>query len=166
MALIRKGNKTRIAHKIYPFFPAHRVFVDLFFGAGGMYFSKPQAKYNFCNDADAEVYNFFTVLKNQQEAFFERFESVPLDEKLFKHWIKNTESDPVWKAIRFVYLSNFSLYGAKDCFKLQPNNQKDFMAIRFVYLSNFSLYGAKDCFKLQPNNQKDFIKRSVKPTNL
>jgi len=49
MILNRLGNKTRIAKDIIQHFPQHRTFIDMFFGAGGIFFNKPLADYNFCN---------------------------------------------------------------------------------------------------------------------
>ena len=64
--LRRVGNKARIAHKIVPLFPPHTHYIELFFGAGGLYFNKPPAKYNFCNDLDSEVFNFWQVYKDPE----------------------------------------------------------------------------------------------------
>jgi DNA adenine methylase len=50
MILRRLGNKSKIASEIYRHFPPHRTYVEPFFGAGGMFFNKPKAKYNILND--------------------------------------------------------------------------------------------------------------------
>jgi len=50
MILNRIGNKSKIADKIIARFPPHDLFIDMFFGAGGLFFKKPLAKYNVCND--------------------------------------------------------------------------------------------------------------------
>lgn len=52
MILRRLGNKQAIAHKIIPYFPPHKIYIEPFFGAGGMFFNKPKAKYNIVNDLD------------------------------------------------------------------------------------------------------------------
>lgn len=67
MILRRLGNKKAIAHKIIPYFPPHKIFIDVFFGAGGMFFNKPKAKYNIVNDLDSDVFNLFQVVMNQKE---------------------------------------------------------------------------------------------------
>lgn len=36
--ITRPGNKQRIAKDIYKYFPKHDIFIDMFFGAGGMKF--------------------------------------------------------------------------------------------------------------------------------
>lgn len=113
MILHRLGSKTVLARhsKLLSLFPPHEVFIDMFFGAGGLFFNKPQAKYNVCNDIDNEVFNFFMVIKEQKEKFIQELTITPRHSSLFKHWVKNEEEDPVLKAVRFIFLSNFSLYG-------------------------------------------------------
>ena len=59
MILRRLGNKQAIAHKIIPYFPPHKIYIEPFFGAGGMFFNKPKAKYNIVNDLDSDVFNLF-----------------------------------------------------------------------------------------------------------
>ena len=46
MILRRLGNKQAIAFEIQKYFPEHKIYVEPFFGAGGMFFNKPKAKYN------------------------------------------------------------------------------------------------------------------------
>jgi len=112
MILRRLGNKKKIAAKIAAFFPPHEAYIEPFFGAGGMFFNKPRAKFNACNDIDKDVFNLFMVLKNRAEEFEETFRSTPIDDNLFQYWRKNEETDEIWRAVRFVYLSNFGYMGA------------------------------------------------------
>ena len=49
MILRRLGNKQAIAEKIQTYFPAHKIYIEPFFGAGGMFFNKRKAKYNIVN---------------------------------------------------------------------------------------------------------------------
>lgn len=44
MILRRIGNKKRLLQKIISFFPKHEIYIEPFFGAGGIFFSKPLAK--------------------------------------------------------------------------------------------------------------------------
>ena len=50
MILNRLGNKSLIAKKIQTHFPKHDIYMEPFFGAGGMYFNKPKAKFNYINE--------------------------------------------------------------------------------------------------------------------
>ena len=64
--LRRLGNKSRMAKRLIPNFPAHRVYIEPFFGAGGMFFNKRKAPHNFLNDMDSEVFNLWMVIKERR----------------------------------------------------------------------------------------------------
>lgn len=118
MILSRIGNKRAIASKIYPFFPKHDIYIEPFFGAGGMFFHKPKASHNFLNDLDEDVYNLFLVSINKKDEFVDLLEKTPIHKALFDHWAKNKESDPVMAAVRFIVLSNFSYLGKGGTFRI------------------------------------------------
>jgi DNA adenine methylase len=101
MILKRLGNKTKIANKIINNFPEHTTYFEPFFGAGGIFFNKPKAKYNYLNDLDNDVYNLYKVILNNRDKLIEQIELMPIHNTLFKYWIKNKETEPLKKAIRF-----------------------------------------------------------------
>jgi DNA adenine methylase len=111
MILRRLGNKKRIAHKIIPHFSPHKIYIEPFFGAGGMFFSKPKAKYNIVNDLDSDVFNLFQVVMNRREELEKAFYLMPIHSDLLKYWKANREEEPIRKALRFLFLSNFTLLG-------------------------------------------------------
>ena len=41
--------------------------MSMFFGAGGLYFNKPLAKYNILNDADNDVFNLWDCVENRND---------------------------------------------------------------------------------------------------
>ena len=102
MILRRLGNKKKLTHKIIPHFPSHTVFLEPFFGAGGMFFYKPKVKYNIVNDLDSDVFNLFQVVINQKDELERMLEIMPIHSDLMKYWNKNNETDPIKKAIRFL----------------------------------------------------------------
>lgn len=108
MILRRIGNKNAIANKIIPYFPAHKIYIEPFFGAGGIFFNKPKVKYNIVNDLDSDVFNLFMVIINQKEELEKAFYHMPIHTDLLKYWKKNQETDPIKKALRFLFLSNFT----------------------------------------------------------
>jgi DNA adenine methylase len=114
MILRRLGNKARIAQDIIKHFPPHRIYIEPFFGAGGIFFHKQRAKYNFLNDLDSDVYNLWNVFFNRREELIEAIELMPYHEDLFQHWRHNKETEPIRKAIRFLMLSNFGYMGKPD----------------------------------------------------
>ena len=112
MILRRLGNKKKIAKEIQKYFPEHKVYIEPFFGAGGMFFNKPKAKYNIVNDLDSDVFNLFQVVMNQKEELEKAFYMMPIHSDLLDYWKKNKETDPIKKAIRFLFLSNFTIMGS------------------------------------------------------
>lgn len=111
MLLNRLGNKKRIAEKIYTHFPAHDLYIEPFFGAGGMFFNKPRAKYNIVNDLDHDVFNLYQVIRSQPDQLIAAWNNTPIHSLQFLAWQKHQETDPVYKAVRFLVLSNFSFMG-------------------------------------------------------
>jgi len=106
MILRRLGNKKKIAKEIQKHFPPHKIYIEPFFGAGGMFFNKPKAKYNIVNDLDSDVFNLFQVVMNQKEELEKAFYMMPIHSDLLDYWKKNQENEPIKKALRFLFLSN------------------------------------------------------------
>ena len=111
MILRRLGNKKKLAEHIQSYFPSHSIYIEPFFGAGGMFFYKPKAKYNIINDLDSDVFNLFQVVSLQKEDFEKEFYNMPIHSDLLNYWKENKETDPIRKALRFLLRSNFTYYG-------------------------------------------------------
>lgn len=124
MILTRMGNKRRLIKKIGKYFPPHRMRIELFFGAGGSYFYLPKPKYSIINDLDDDVTNLYLVVKKSKEEFLKEIEQVPISESLIKYWKKNQETEPIAKAIRFLFLSNFTYLGKGDTLRVGLDNAK------------------------------------------
>lgn len=124
MILRRLGNKSRIADKIIPYFPPHKIYIEPFFGAGGMFFNKPKAKYNFLNDLDSEVINLFDIVRENSNEFKRCLELIPIHDDLWERFKENTPDDPFEKALRFWYLSNLGYLGKPNSVKLECRTTK------------------------------------------
>ena len=124
MILRRLGNKSKIAKEIQKHFPPHKIYIEPFFGAGGMFFNKPKAKHNFLNDIDEDVVNLFQVVMDQKEKLVEAFKIMPEHQGLMDYWNKNKETDPIKKALRFLLLSNFGFMGKPETLHLLLANSK------------------------------------------
>ena len=152
MILRRLGNKKKVAKLIVPHFPAHKIYIEPFFGAGGIYFNKPIAKYNILNDLDGDVFNLFQVTKNRKSELLDFLNSTPFDQTLFNFWVKNKEMDPIAKAARFLILSNLSYLGKMDTMVLNFNTSFNTL-IRSIYgcenfsRSRFTNFDFRDLFK-------------------
>jgi len=156
MILRRLGNKAKIAHKIIPHFPPHKIFIDVFFGAGGMFFNKPKAKYNIVNDLDSDVFNLFQVVMNQKEELEKAFYMMPTHYDLLSHWKKNLETEPVMKALRFLFLSNLTFMGKGDTIQGGIYNDKlsfyEKIEPCFKYLDNVKMFNT---------DFKDFLNKKI-----
>lgn len=109
--LTRPGNKRGIAHTIIPYFPVHQVYIEPFFGAGGLFFEKPLAKVNIVNDLDGDVYNLFQVVQREPAKLRKLIGQQVFHESQLTDWKKHPETDPVRRALRFLFLSNYTFMG-------------------------------------------------------
>ena len=125
MLIHRNGNKEKIASEIYKHFPPHKIYIEPFFGAGGMFFLKPKAKYNYLNDIDNEIVNVFNCIKDQKETLINRIIETPVHETILKKWVNNFENDQIGAAVRFLYLSNMTMFSKGYCLKTGSNNAKE-----------------------------------------
>ena len=118
MILNRLGNKKKISAKIQKHFPPHSIYIEPFFGAGGMFFNKPKVQYNILNDLDSEVFNLFQVVSSNLEELKELYSTMPIHADLLDYWKENKETDPVRSAARFLFLSNFCINGCIGTLRL------------------------------------------------
>jgi len=128
MILRRLVNKSKISKEIQKHFPPHKIYIEPFFGAGGMFFNKPKAKYNIVNDLDSDVFNLFMVVMNQKDELEKGFYQMPIHSDLLNYWKKHTETDPIKKALRFLFLSNFCNPMTGDIKQVAYQNHKSEVA--------------------------------------
>jgi DNA adenine methylase len=159
MILRRLGNKSKIAHEIIKYFPQHEIYIEPFFGAGGMFFNKPKAKINILNDLDNDVFNLFDLIKSNDIDLLEKLELTPYSEFVFQNWKEQQETERVWKAIRFIYLSNFGFMGQGSSLKLDSRNHKENAILNLRKTKDF----LKDCSVKFTNN--DF-RKAIKSISL
>lgn len=125
MILRRLGNKSQIASEIQKYFPKHSIYIEPFFGAGGMFFNKPKVKYNIVNDLDSDVFNLFQIVSNNKEELENAFKMMPIHSELLDYWKVNKETEPVKKALRFLFLSNLTFMGKPNNIKFGTENPKN-----------------------------------------
>ncbi len=110
--MYRLGSKDKIANQIQHFFPHHSIYVEPFFGVGGMYFNKKLVSLNILNDFDDYVHTFWISLKNNFKELLNEFELIPITEKTFKYYKDLKPENDMEKTLKFIYLNSFSLYGS------------------------------------------------------
>lgn len=130
MVLYRLGNKQRIAERIVPHLPDHQLWLEPFFGAGGLYFNKAKASRNIVNDRDSEVFNLFTMVMDRPRDLEEAWFAMPIHEDLWKFWKKQCPTDPVWRAVRFLFQSNFGFLGKPQTLVWNRKNAKQLLQDR------------------------------------
>ena len=119
MILTRLGNKRAIAQKIINNFPKHRTFIELFFGAGGIFFYKQQSDYNFCkvvvfgDDIDEHMEEFFS--KERIEADKLKLLEITGDEKSYAYEFEEAcitsigHSFAVFEGIDLYYIDEYGV---------------------------------------------------------
>lgn len=125
MILTRLGNKRRMKLDLGKYFPKHRMRIELFFGAGGSFFYLPEPKYAIVNDLDDDVTNLYFMVQDNLQLLRKQIEIVPISESLINYWKKHRETDPLKKAVRFLFLSNFTYMGKGDTLRAGLDNAKD-----------------------------------------
>ena len=99
----------------------------MFFGAGGLFFKKPLAQYNICNDLNSDVYNVFQILiEDDIQPLLDLIEITPFGIDTFKYLKQQEYMDKYLKALRFLYLSNYSLYGSMNTIRISVSNSKKY----------------------------------------
>jgi DNA adenine methylase len=164
MILRRLGNKAAIATEIQKYFPPHKIYIEPFFGAGGMFFNKPKAKYNIVNDLDSDVFNLFMVVMNQKDELEKAFYQMPIHSDLLNYWKKNEETEPIKKALRFLFLSNLTFMGSGEGMRFTTASSKNiffenidstFEKLNEVQLNNVCFQKFFKSYQLRGDNDSD-----------
>lgn len=104
------GGKSQSAEKIVSLMPEHKCYVELFFGAGWVYFKKSPTKDETINDINSELINFYRVLQRQPDRFKEREKYELYSSDLYYEYMNDFNSgkhhtlNDVEKAFRFFCL--------------------------------------------------------------
>ena len=152
----RLGRKTKIVHEIEKYFPKYDIWVEPFFGAGGVFFNKQKfAKWNYLNDNDKDIFNLFNVLKDNFDELIELIEITPYSSDVFKYYkdIDVNKLNNLERALRFLILSNWSYLGVGSNLRFGNNFSKKntLRELRISYLFT-------DSCQFNNTNAIDFLK--------
>ena len=68
------GGKRRLADKLFPLFPKHDCYVELFCGGAALYFLRhSRAHCEVLNDVNGELVNLYRVIQHHLEEFVRQF---------------------------------------------------------------------------------------------
>ena len=125
--LNRIGNKSKLLPMLLPLFPARiMTFIDLF--AGSLSVSRAmlnKATYVIANDIDSDISNLFDVWRTRPAELADALTVVPYHQNVLRAFKTQTEPDPLWRAVSFVYRSNFSMMSKGETLKFGQNNGRE-----------------------------------------
>ena len=124
--LNRLGNKSKLLPSLLPLFPANvTTFVDLFCGSLAVSFAMlNRAKYVIANDADRDVSNLYQVWRDKPAELADALEVVPYHSDVLRRFREQPEQDDVWRAVAFIYKSNFSFLSKGETLKFGASNAR------------------------------------------
>lgn len=124
--LNRLGNKSKLLPLLLPLFPARiMTCVDMFAGSLRVSLAMlDRAKYVISNDCDRDVSNLFEVWRTRPAELADALSVVPYHADILQRWKKSDEPDPLWRAVAFVYRSNFSMMSKGETLKFGQGNAR------------------------------------------
>lgn len=94
-----------MAREIVDLMPAHRSYLEPFFGSGAVLFNKPPSAIETVNDIDGDITNFFKVLRESPEELAEAISLTPYSREVFDDAHENRGDDDFDRAYRFAIRS-------------------------------------------------------------
>jgi DNA adenine methylase len=108
------GGKRRLADQIFPFYPAHKCYVEPFAGGAALYFLRHPAEVEVLNDVNGDLVNLYRVVQHHLEEFVRQFKWALSSRTVFQ-WLQMTRPETltdIQRAARFYYLQQ-SAFGGK-----------------------------------------------------
>jgi DNA adenine methylase len=111
------GGKRRLADRIFPLFPQHECYVEVFAGGAALFFLRPApAKVEVLNDINGDLINLYRVVQHHLEEFVRQFKWALSSRQVFK-WLQDTRTETltdIQRAARFYYLQQSAFGGKVD----------------------------------------------------
>lgn len=111
--IVRMGGKSKLRKTIIGMIPKHTCYVELFFGAGWVYFGKELSKVEVINDIDKELINLFKMIKYHAPEIERMLEYEFSGRDIFEEY-NNCAVEyltEIYRAVRFLYLITQSFAG-------------------------------------------------------
>lgn len=112
--LVYVGGKSRLAEKIVGMIPQHKSYVEVFAGAGWVFFRKEPSRFEILNDLDSDLITLYRVLQNHLEEFLKQFKWLLTSREWFEDWndqIKSKGLTDIQRAARYYYLQRLCFGG-------------------------------------------------------
>lgn len=111
--ICRVGGKSKLRKIIIEQIPEHTCYIELFFGAGWVYFGKEPSKIEVINDVDKELINLFRTIKHHAPEVERLLQYEFSGRDIFEEY-KNCTLEymtEIHRAIRFLYVITQSFAG-------------------------------------------------------
>ncbi len=111
--ITRMGGKSKLRNKIISLIPKHICYVELFFGAGWVYFGKKPSQVEVINDIESELINLFRMIKYHAPEIERMLEYEFSGRDIFTEYKNYTVEciTEIHRAVRFLYLISQSFAG-------------------------------------------------------
>lgn len=158
------GGKFNFLKSLIPLIPPHKIYVEVFGGAGNLLLNKPPSEVEIFNDADGELVNLFLVVRDKPNKFLKAFKLILYSREIYRRWAKEPlPKDSIKRATRFYYRlkSSFNgLDGGGWSFNLKRNKAKAFFnSLKQIHLISERLKNVQiDCLDF-----RECIKRYDRP---
>lgn len=110
------GGKQRIAPEIISMMPAHKIYVEPFFGGGAVFFQKPKRGIEVINDHNNDLMNFYFCVQNRFDELRELIRQTLHSEAMYYHakdiWNGRAEASDIEKAWAIWLITNGSYAGS------------------------------------------------------
>lgn len=116
--ITRVGGKSKLRKTIIEMIPEHTCYVELFFGAGWVYFAKETSKVEVINDIDKELINLFKMIKYHSPEIERQLQYEFSGRDVFEEY-KNCSIEyltEIRRAVRFLYIITQSFAGIGENF--------------------------------------------------
>lgn len=110
------GGKSKLSNFIIRHIPPHKLYVEVFGGAGWVLFRKPRSETEIFNDLDSDLINLFMVCRDKSDELVKAMEFLPQSRELHRLFYSESlktkaKLGDVERAARFFYLLNYSFQG-------------------------------------------------------
>ena len=105
------GGKTRLLKYILPLIPAHRTYVEVFFGGGAVFFAKPAAPVEVINDINGDLVAFMRNAKDHCDELLKELDLVLNSRQEFEDYKKQAGLTEIQRVARWFVRNKLSFSG-------------------------------------------------------
>ncbi len=111
--ICRVGGKSKLRKTIIEMIPEHKCYIELFFGAGWVYFGKEPSKTEIINDIDKELINLYKMIKYHAPEIERQLEFEFSGRDVFEEYkhLNLEYLTEINRAVRFLYTITQSFAG-------------------------------------------------------